>query len=99
LDQYTNALLQVYGELVYPVRKPGPGRPPHPRLVPPEDLLYVQVVKQYKKYSVVKVTQKVVFGDSEKVECVLAASAVSNKINTSHVERYNGSVRHMDARC
>ena len=45
-DQYTNDLLQVYGQLVYPARKPGPGRPPNPRLVPPEDLLYVQVVKQ-----------------------------------------------------
>jgi hypothetical protein len=55
----------------------------NPRLVPAEDLLYVQVVKQYKKYRVVKVTQKVVFGDSEKVENILAASAVSNKINTS----------------
>jgi hypothetical protein len=99
LDQYTNALLQVYGELVYPTRKPGPGRPPNPRLVPPEDMLYVQVVKQYKQYRVVKVTQKVVFGDSEKVESILAASAVSNKINTSYVERYNGTVRHMDARC
>jgi IS1 family transposase len=99
LDQYTNALLQVYGEFVYPTRKPGPGRPPNPRLVPPEDLLYVQVVKQYKKYRVVKVTQKVVFGDSERVESILAASSVSNKINTSYVERYNGTVRHTDARC
>jgi hypothetical protein len=93
LDQYTNALLQVYGKLVYPERKPEPGRTPHPRLVPPEDLLYVQVVKQYKKHRVVKVTKKVVFGDPEKVERILAASSVSNKINTSYVERYNGTVR------
>jgi len=99
LDQYTNALLQVYGKLVYPTRKPGPGRPPDPRLVPSEDLLYVQVVKQYKKRRVVKVTQKVVFGDPEKVERILAASSVSSKINTSYVERNNGTIRHMDARC
>lgn len=39
LDQYTSALLQVYGKKVLPTRKPGPGRPPKPRLVPPEELL------------------------------------------------------------
>jgi hypothetical protein len=40
---------------------------------------------------VVKVTQKVVFGDSEKVESILAASAVSNKINTSYIP-FSGKV-------
>ncbi len=99
LDQYTTALLQVYGEVVYPTRKPGPGRPPNPRLVPSEDLLYVQVVKQYKQHRVVKVTQKVIFGDPKKINEILAASPVSSKINTSYVERNNGTIRHMDARC
>ena len=99
LDQYTKALLEVYGKLVYPTRKSGPGRPPDPRLVPPADLLYVQVVKQYKKYRVVKVSRKVVFGDPEKLEHILASSLVSNKINTSYVERKNGTIRHMNARC
>lgn len=99
LDQYTNAILQVYGKIEYPTRKPGPGRPPNPRLVPPEDLLYVQVVKQYKRYRVVKVTQKIVFGDPDKINEILAASPVSSKINTSYVERNNGTIRHMDARC
>ena len=99
LKQYENALLQVYGKLVSPPRKPGPGRPPHPRLVPPEDLLYVQVVKQYKKYRVVKVNRKVVFGNPERIDRLLDKSPVSGAINTSFVERYNGTVRHMDARC
>ena len=39
LAQYTSALLQVYGKKVLPARKPGPGRPPHPRIVPPDELL------------------------------------------------------------
>ena len=99
LDQYTKALLQVYGKIVYPSRKPGPGRPPNPRLVPTEDLLYVQVVKQYREYRVVKVSRKVVFGDPERIEAILAASSVSSTINTSYVERNNGTIRHMDARC
>jgi IS1 family transposase len=99
LDQYANALLHVYGRFVYPSRKPGPGRPPKARLVPPEDLNYVQVVKEYKKYRVVNVSRKVVFGEPEKIQNILADSSVSQKINTAYVERNNGTIRHMDARC
>lgn len=99
LDQYANALLQVYGQRVCPPRKPGPGRPPKPRLIAPNDLLYVQVVKQYRKYRVVKVIREIVFGSSEAVERVLRASSVSRAINTSHIERNNGTIRHMNARC
>jgi len=99
LDQYPNALLQVYGQMVRPPRKPGPGRPPNPRLVAPDDLLYVQVVKQYRKSRVVKVTRKVVFGDPKKVARILTTSSVSGAINTAHIERNNGTIRHMDARC
>ena len=99
LDQYAKALLQVYGRIVYPTRKPGPGRPPNPRVVPPKDLNYVQVVKEYKKYRAVKVSRKVVFGDPKKIERVLAESSVSKNINTAYVERNNGTLRHMDSRC
>jgi len=99
LDQYAKALLQVYGRIVYPTRKPGPGRPPNPRIVPSKDLNYVQVVKQYKKYRVVKVSRKIVFGDPKKIESILAESPVSEKINTAYVERHNGTIRHMDSRC
>jgi len=99
LDQYPNALVQVYGIWVTPPRKPGPGRPPQPRLVPPAGLLYAQVVKQYKQHRVVKVTRRVVFGEPERVDQVLRESAVSEKINTSYVERSNGTIRHLDARC
>lgn len=99
LDQYETALLQVYGELIQPPRKPGPGRPPKPKLVPPKNLCYVQVVKKYKKYRVVKVDRKIVFGDPEKVNRILGSSTVSRKINTSYVERENNTIRHTDSRC
>ncbi len=99
LNQYTNALLQVYGKVVQPPRKPGPGRSPNPRFIAPDDLNYVQVVKQYKQYRVVNITQKVIFGDPKKIAEILANSSVSNKINTSYVERQNGTIRHIDARC
>jgi IS1 family transposase/histone H3/H4 len=99
LDQYETALLQVYGELIQPHRKPGPGRPPKPRLVPSNNLCYVQVVKRYKNYRVVKVDREIVFGDPEKVNQILGSSTVSRKINTSFVERGNNTIRHTDSRC
>lgn len=98
-DPYRAALLTVYGVLVQPPRKPGPGRPPNPRLVPPEDLLYVQVVKEYKGNAITKVSRRLVFGDQQKLEQSLSNSTVSRKINTSYVERVNGTIRHIDARC
>lgn len=99
LPQYEEALLQVYGKLYQPPRKPGPGRPPNSRLVPPSNMLYVQVVKDYKKGHVSKIKRRVVFGDPHQVGGTLMSSAVSRKINTSYIERYNGTVRHMNARC
>lgn len=99
LDQYPKALLQVYGTIVYPTRKLGPGRPPNPRVLPPKNLNYVQVIKQYKENRVVKVDSKIVFGDPKRIESILAESPVSKKINTAYVERNNGTIRHVDSRC
>ena len=99
LDQYARALLQGYGVSFLPSKKPGPGRPPKPRLIPPDDLLYVQVVKKYKANRIVSVTRRVVFGDAENVEDILRQSTVSNKINTAYVERGNGTIRHLNSRC
>lgn len=99
LDQYKKALLHVYGEIFQPPQRSGPGRPPGPRLVPSDNLLYVHVVKQYKENRVVAVSRKIIFGDPERIDDILAASPVSRKINTSFVERNNGIIRHNDARC
>lgn len=99
LDQYPEALLQVYGLLVTPQRKPGPGRPPQPRRRAPRDLCYVQVVKEYERSRVAKISRRVVFGDPKHIEQLLQQSAPSRTINTSYVERNNATVRHLDARC
>lgn len=99
LDHYANALLQVYGNIIVPTRKPGAGRPPNPRLVPPKNLNYVHVVKAYKKNRVHKISHKVIYGDADKISEILENSVVSRKINISYVERNNGTIRHMDARC
>ena len=99
LVTYTQALLNAYGVLEDIPKKAGAGRPPKPRLVPPKNLLYVQVVKQYKMNRIEKVSRKVIFGDPKRVEEILATSLVSAKINTSFIERANGTIRHIDARC
>ncbi len=99
LDQYKSALLQEYGVSILPPRKPGAGRPPQPKLVPPDDLLYAQVVKEYKQNRLESISRKVVFGDPQKVQEILSQSLTSQKINTSFVERNNGTIRHLDARC
>ena len=99
LPHNANALLQVYGKKAYPPHKKGPGRKPNSRLIPPDKLLYVQVVKQYKGNRVSKITRKIIFGNEEKVDEILAESLVSRKINTAYVERGNGTIRHMNARC
>ncbi len=99
LNHYANALLQVYGNMATPKRKTGAGRPPNPRLVPPKNLNYVHVVKEYKENRVHKISQKIIYGDATKISEILENSVVSRKINTSYVERNNGTIRHMDARC
>lgn len=99
LDQYESALLKVYGISITPLRKQGPGRPPHPKLVPPDNLMYAQVVKTYKQNKLNSIERRVVFGDPQKIEEILRCSAVSHKINTSFVERNNGTIRLIDARC
>ena len=54
-------------------------------------LLYAQVVKQYRRKRVVGVHHRVVFGTLEAVEHVLAACGW--KINTSFIERLNLDIR------
>ncbi len=99
LDQYKQALLRVYGIDYLPPRKPGAGRPPNSKLIPPDDLLYAQVVKKYKKNSLDSIKRKVVFGDPQKVQDILQKSTSSNTINTSFIERFNATIRNMNARC
>ncbi len=99
LDQYQKAILHVYGIWEQPCRKGKVGRMPNPRLVPPENLVYVQVVKKYEKSRISDVSRRIVFGTPEQVERILADSVASKKINTSHIERNNGTVRHIDSRC
>ena len=93
LPHYTNALLDEYGMMVTPPRKPGPGRPPLPRKMPPEDLLYAVVVKRRENGHLEEVSTHIVYGTPEQIAAAIEASPVSASISTYGVERNNLTIR------
>ncbi|MGH7297368.1 MAG: IS1 family transposase [Polyangiaceae bacterium] len=94
---YETAIREVYGE-----RAPDPEtdsrRPDEPRLPLPESLCYATVRKTRKKGRVVRVVRALVFGTAAMLAALLARSLVSSTINTSFVERHNGTDRLQNAR-
>lgn len=87
LPHYANALLDEYGVVVTPPRKPGPGRPPLPRKVPPTELRYAVVVKQRENGHLEEVSTHIVYGTPEQIAAAIEASPVSATISTYGVER------------
>lgn len=98
LKHYDDALLFAYGKRKEFPRTGKRGRPRHPILIAPQNLLYAQVVKRRKKGRVVDITTRVVFGTEKEVERKLKESPVSNAVNTSFVERNNLTMRHQNRR-
>ncbi len=98
-SQYPKALLHGYGIPEIIVNIPGKRGPkPKPKLLPPPNLLYAQVVKRRERGRVVEVTTKVVFGTEEAIQAHLDASTTSETINTSFVERNNLTCRQCNGR-
>lgn len=95
---YTTVLKQVYGEEKAQQSTGKPGRPPKPQIIPSPDLVYATVHKEREKGRVVKVHQTLVFGTEEQLSAALSSSNVSSTINTSIVERYNGTDRCFNSR-
>jgi hypothetical protein len=95
---YPGAILEAYGETVTPPRSGKRGRPRRSYKVPPAGLTYATVHKTRVKGRVVKVEQRIVFGTAEGVGVALARSSSSRAINTSFVERQNGTDRNRNAR-
>ena len=99
LPHYGRALLRVYGIPEVLLHIPGKRGPkPIPKLLPPADVHYAQVVKRRKRGRVVHVTTKIIFGSEEAVQARLAASPVSQTINTSFVARNNLTCRQGNGR-
>lgn len=79
-------------------RRPGPGRPPKPVKVVPAGLCCATVRKRREKVRVVEVVRTVVFGTLCLLVIPLGRSTASTTINTSFVERNNGTDRHQNVR-
>jgi IS1 family transposase/transposase-like protein len=98
LPEYRTALLHTYGVWYQPQRNGNCGRYPKLRRLPPPGLLYARVVKVHQKGRVVAVHTQVVFGDAEAIAARLAESPVSDRVNTSFVERDNLTQRQCNRR-
>jgi hypothetical protein len=95
---YETAILQVYGETVIPPPTGKPGRPHSPYRVPRAGLTYATVEKRREKGRVVEILTRVIFGTMAAVTAALKRAGVGRVINTSFVERHNGTDRHHNAR-
>ena len=95
---YETAICKVYGVATPRPRRPGPGRPPNPVNVVPAELCYATVRKRREKGCVVEVVRTLVFGTLYLLGGLLQRSTVSTTINTSFVERHNGTDRHQNSR-
>jgi IS1 family transposase len=94
---YAKAIRRIFGQWVRPEQKKGEQfRKPYRRLLP--GLTYAMVHKQRENGHVTAVTTKVVFGTEQRVEAALADSTVSTHINTSFLERHNGTDRNRNSR-
>ena len=110
LDRINNKPLFVSDELVdyktvlqenYSTEIPLPptgnrGRPGKPEKVLDSELDYATVHKTRENGNIIKVERKIIFGDIERIEEKLSQS-VSHTINTSYIERSNGTLRLMDS--
>lgn len=96
---YPAAILQVFGLIRHRRRKRGRGRWKHPDLKPPPGLL-VGVVKKTRdeRGNLLGVRTKALFGSRRAIVRRIRRAEVGERINTSHIERLNGTLRGQQAR-
>jgi len=96
---YPQAILTVFGHIKHRRRKNGRGRIKYPRLKPPPDL-QVGVVKKLRddRGNLLKVSSKALFGKKKEIVKRIQDLGIGQKINTSHMERLNGTIRGQQAR-
>jgi hypothetical protein len=96
---YPQAILKVFGDIKHRRRKYGRGRPKYLGLKPPADL-QVGVVKKLRDHrgNLLKVSSKALFGKKKEIVKRIQGLGIGQKINTSHMERLNGTIRGQQAR-
>lgn len=92
------AYVEAFGEKHVPKPTGLPGRPRGAFYVAPEDLVYATVHETREKGRVTKIDYRTVFGTDEQVKASLKASKCGRKVNTSFIERQNGTDRNRRSR-
>jgi len=95
---YPEVLLNQYGTTVVEPRTGKRGRPRAPYKRWPARSAYATVNKTYAKGTVTEVKRKLVHGTQKALDAALKRSRASTTINTSFVERQNGTDRTYNAR-
>ena len=91
---YEEAFLSNFCNEIKPEPTGKRGRPrTKVKKVPLKELKLAQVHKTRENGKVIDISQKIVFGEQEEIFNIINSSPVSNIINTSIVERQNGTVR------
>lgn len=96
---YPAAILQIFGEVLHRRRKRRHGRRKNRGLKPPPGLL-AGVVHKVRDASgnVVRVKAKALYGRLKAIKARVAALGIGTTVNTSHLERLNGTMRCQQAR-
>ena len=96
---YPQAILDVFGQVQHRRRRRKRGRKKIPVLKAPSNL-QVGVVKKQRdeRGNLVKVRTKALFGTKRDIEKLIRKLGIGEMINTSHIERFNGTLRSHQAR-
>lgn len=96
LPHYETVILETYHQEKIFESTGGPGRPKKPIKVIDPEIDYAVVHKERENGTIKKVETRIVFGEEQRIKERLENS-VSNSINTSYIERSNGTLRLNDA--
>jgi len=95
---YKKAILRAFGKRHVPPPTGLRGRPRSAFYVPTKDLVYATVHKTRTNGRVTKIDYRTVFGTDAQVRTALDSSPCSRHVNTSFIERQNGTDRNRCSR-